>query len=58
MFSVLGMLKYFFDDLDIYIICKNDKLKLYLFTKDKENMFSEPFIYSGILNQPKLLMKI
>jgi len=53
------ILKFFFSDLDLYAIYKNDRIKsfVYLF-KDKNNFVkSEPFIYSGIINQPKLNMK-
>lgn len=53
------ILQYFFEDLDIFTICKNDKIKsvVYLY-KDKNNFIvSEPFIYSGIINHPKLSMK-
>ena len=53
------ILNFFFNDLDLYTICKNDKIKsfVYLF-KDKNNFaISEPFIYSGIVNHPKLNMK-
>jgi len=58
-FTTTDILKYFFEDLDIYIICKNDKIKsfIYLLKDKEENVVLEPFIYSGILNQPKLLMK-
>ena len=53
------ILTFFFDDLDIYTINKNDKIKscIYLF-KDKNNsIISEPFIYSGILNHNNSEMK-
>jgi len=53
------ILIFFFNDLDLYTVCKNDKIKsfVYLF-KDKNNFaISEPFIYSGIVNHPKLNMK-
>ena len=53
------ILKFFFSDLDLYVIYKNDRIKsfVYLF-KDKNNFVkSEPFIYSGIINHPKLNMK-
>ena len=50
------ILKFFFNDLDMYTINKNDQIKsfVYLF-KDKNNFItSEPFIYSGIINHQKL----
>ena len=54
-----GNFTIFLEDLDIFTICKNDKIKsvVYLY-KDKNNFIvSEPFIYSGIINHPKLSMK-
>ncbi len=58
-FCTKDILEYFFEDLDLFIISKNDKIKsfIYLLKDKKENIISEPFIYSGILNQPKLSMK-
>lgn len=53
------ILKFFFEDLDLYTVCKNDRIKsfIYLF-KDKDGFVkSQPFIYSGIINHPKLNMK-
>ena len=53
------ILNFFFNDLDLYTICKNDKIKSFVYLyKDKNNFISsEPFIYSGIINHPKLNMK-
>lgn len=53
------ILRYFFKDLDLYIICKNDKIKSFVYLLKNKNNFivSEPFIYSGIINQPQLDMK-
>ncbi len=53
------ILHYFFDDLDLFMICKNDKIKsfVYLFKDKNKSISSEPFIYSGIINHPKLNMK-
>lgn len=54
------ILNFFFNDLDLYTICKNDRIKSFVYLlKDKNNFIkSEPFIYSGIINHPKLNMKI
>ena len=40
-------------------MCKNDQIKSFIYLlKDKNNFIvSEPFIYSGIINHPKLNMK-
>ena len=53
------ILEFFFNDLDLYSIYKNDKIKSFVYLlKDKNNFIvSEPFIYSGIINHPKLNMK-
>jgi hypothetical protein len=53
------ILEFFFNDLDLYTINKNDKIKSFVYLlKDKDNfIISEPFIYSGIINHPKLNMK-
>ena len=53
------ILEYFFDDLDLYQVCKSDKVKtfVYLLKEEKNCAVSEPFIYSGIVNHPKLFMK-
>ena len=53
------ILEFFFNDLDLYSIYKNDKIKSFVYLlKDKNNfIISEPFIYSGIINHPKLNMK-
>lgn len=58
-FCSLEILKFFFDDLDLFTVCKNDKIKsfLYLFKNGDNHIVSEPFIYSGIINHPKLNMK-
>ena len=54
------ILKYFFVNLDLYTICKNDRIKsfVYLYKDKNEIVSSEPFIYSGIINHPQLNMKI
>lgn len=53
------ILEFFFNDLDLYSINKNNKIKSFVYLlKDKNNfIISEPFIYSGIINHPKLNMK-
>ena len=53
------ILKYFFVNLDLYTICKNDRIKsfVYLYKDKNEIVSSEPFIYSGIINHPQLNMK-
>jgi len=53
------ILKFYFSDLDLYTIYKNDRIKSFVYLlKDKNNfIISEPFIYSGIINHPKLNMK-
>ncbi len=53
------ILEYFFNDLDLYIVNKNDRIKSFIYLLKDENNFiiSEPFIYSGIINHPKLNMK-
>lgn len=53
------ILEFFFNDLDLYSIYKNDKIKSFVYLlKDKNNfIISEPFIYSGIINHPKINMK-
>lgn len=53
------ILKFFFDDLDLYTICKNDRIKSFIYLNKNENNYiiSEPFIYSGIINHPQLSMK-
>ena len=52
------ILKFFFEDLDMYTVSKNDQIKSFVYLiKDNDNkVMSEPFIYSGIINHPKLLM--
>ena len=52
------ILKYFVN-LDLYTICKNDRIKsfVYLYKDKNEIVSSEPFIYSGIINHPQLNMK-
>ena len=58
-FCTHEILKFFFNDLDLYTVCKNDQIKSFIYLlKDKNNFIvSEPFIYSGIINHPKLNMK-
>ena len=53
------ILEFFFSDLDLYIICKKEEIKsfIYLFKKNHNEITSEPFIYSGIINKPRLSMK-
>lgn len=53
------ILEFFFNDLDLYTVSKNDQIKSFIYLiKDKNNfIISEPFIYSGIINHPKLNMK-
>lgn len=53
------ILKFFFNSLDLYIILKNDKIKsfIYLYKNKFGELISEPFIYSGIINQPRFSMK-
>lgn len=53
------ILKFFFNDLDLYTVNKNDRIKsfIYLFKDENNFIISEPFIYSGIINHPKLNMK-
>lgn len=53
------MLKFFFIDLDLYTINKNDRIKafVYLYKNKIDLISSEPFIYSGIINHPQLNMK-
>ena len=54
------ILTYFFNDLDMYTVSKNDQIKsfVYLIRDEDNKVISEPFIYSGIINHPKLLMKM
>ena len=53
------ILNFFFEDLELYTVCKNDKIKSFVYLlKDLDNsLICNPFIYSGIINHPKLLMK-
>ena len=53
------ILKFFFDDLDLYTVHKNDRIKSFIYLNKNENNYivSEPFIYSGIINHPQLSMK-
>ncbi len=53
------ILKFFFDDLDLYTVCKNDRIKSFIYLLKNKDGFvvSQPFIYSGIINNPKLNMK-
>lgn len=59
-FCTKDILKFFFDDLDLYTVNKNDKIKsfIYLLKNKDSKIISEPLIYSGILNQPQLGMKL
>ena len=54
------ILKFFFNDLDLYTVNKNDRIKsfIYLFKDENNFIISEPFIYSGIINHPKLNIMI
>jgi hypothetical protein len=54
------ILKFFFDDLDLFTINKNDKIKsfIYLLKNKDSEIISEPLIYSGIINHPQLEMKL
>ena len=58
-FCTKEILKFFFIDLDLYTINKNDRIKsfVYLYKNKNELVSSEPFIYSGIINHPQLNMK-
>ncbi len=53
------ILNFFFEDLELYTLSKNDKIKSFVYLlKDSDNaIISDPFIYSGIINHPRLLMK-
>lgn len=53
------ILTFFFEDLDLYTVCKNEEIKsfVYLLRDKKGSVISDPFIYSGIINHPRLLMK-
>ena len=53
------ILSFFFEDLDLFTVCKNEEIKsfIYLLRNNKGNIISDPFIYSGIINHPKLSMK-
>ena len=53
------ILQFFFDDLDLYLIYKNNEIKsfIYLLKDLNGSIISDPFIYSGIINHPKLFMK-
>ncbi len=53
------ILNFFFEDLELYTVSKNDKIKsfVYLLKNSDNAIISDPFIYSGIINHPQLLMK-
>ena len=53
------ILEFFFNELDLFTINKNDEIKSFVYLiKDNNNfIISEPLIYSGIINHPKLNMK-
>lgn len=53
------ILKFYFDDLDLFTVCKSNEIKafVYLLKDLKGSITSDPFIYSGIINHPKSLMK-
>ena len=53
------ILKFFFEDLELFLVLKKDKIKsfIYLLRDLNGSIIADPFIYSGIINHPKLLMK-
>ena len=58
-FCTNEILKFFFEDLDLFIVSKSDEIKsfIYLLKDLNGTITSDPFIYSGIINHPKLFMK-
>ena len=53
------ILKFFLEDLELFLVLKKDKIKsfVYLLRDINGSIIADPFIYSGIINHPKLLMK-